>query len=101
MTRFYKRPILLIEFDPDKSFSLQVSGPEGAVTLGIFTRSFLYVTIRRNGFYFVLSFLEQNASLQDMLMSVLVSRGRAPFGQHQESRPLAIPVLNGFVNTID
>ena len=25
MVRFYKRPILLIEFDPNKSFSLQVS----------------------------------------------------------------------------
>ena len=36
---------------------------------------------------------------------ILVPRGRAPFGQHQKSRPLArsndIPVLNGFVNTID
>ena len=36
---------------------------------------------------------------------ILVTRDRAPFGQHQESRPLArsndIPVLNGFVNTID
>ena len=36
---------------------------------------------------------------------ILVPRSRAPFGQHQESRPLArsndIPVLNGFVNTID
>ena len=36
---------------------------------------------------------------------ILVPRGRAPFGQHQESRPLArsndIPVLNGFVNTTD
>ena len=36
---------------------------------------------------------------------ILVSRGRTPFCQHQESRPLAqsndIPVLNGFVNTID
>ena len=36
---------------------------------------------------------------------ILVPRGRAPFGQHQESRPLArsndIPVLNGFENTID
>ena len=36
---------------------------------------------------------------------ILVPRGRAPFGQHQESQPLAssndIPVLNGFVNTID
>ena len=36
---------------------------------------------------------------------ILVPRGRAPVGQHQESRPLArsndIPVLNGFVNTID
>ena len=36
---------------------------------------------------------------------ILVPRGHAPFGQHQESRPLArsndIPVLNGFVNTID
>ena len=35
---------------------------------------------------------------------ILVRRGRAPVGQHQESRPLArsndIPVLNGFVNTI-
>ena len=33
---------------------------------------------------------------------ILVPRGRAPVGQHQESRPLArsndIPVLNGFVN---
>ena len=32
---------------------------------------------------------------------ILVPRGRAPFGQHQESRPLAgskdIPVLNGFL----
>ena len=36
---------------------------------------------------------------------ILVPRGRAPFGQHQESRPLAssngIPFLNGSVNTID
>ena len=36
---------------------------------------------------------------------ILVPRGRAPFGQHQESRPLALSndilVLNGFVNTID
>ena len=36
---------------------------------------------------------------------ILVPRGRATFGQHQESRHLArsndIPVLNGFVNTID
>ena len=35
---------------------------------------------------------------------ILVPRGRAPFGQHQESRPLAqsndIPFLNGFVKTI-
>ena len=30
MTRFYKRPILLIEFDPNKSFSLQVGVPQGA-----------------------------------------------------------------------
>ena len=34
--------------------------------------------------------------------SILVPRGRALFGQHQESRPLDrpydIPVLNGFVN---
>ena len=38
-------------------------------------------------------------------VGIFVPRGRAPFGQHQESRPLArsndIPVLNGFVNTID
>ena len=37
--------------------------------------------------------------------TILVPRGRAPFGQHQESRPLArpndIPFLNGLVNTID
>ena len=25
MTRFYKQPVLLIEFDPNKSFSLQVN----------------------------------------------------------------------------
>ena len=39
----------------------------------------------------------------NFLEVILVSRRRAPFGQHQESRPLAndIPVLNGFVNTID
>ena len=39
------------------------------------------------------------------MICILVPRGRAPFGQHQESRPLAssndIPFLNGFVNTID
>ena len=38
-------------------------------------------------------------------MRILVPRGRAAFGQHQESRPLArsndILVLNRFVNTID
>ena len=38
------------------------------------------------------------------LRHILVPRGRAPFGQHQESRPLAksndIPVLNGFVNRL-
>ena len=38
-------------------------------------------------------------------ISILVPRGRAPFGQHQESRHLAssngIQFLNGFVNTID
>ena len=36
---------------------------------------------------------------------ILIPRGRAPFGQQQESRPLAmsndILVLNGFVTTID
>ena len=39
------------------------------------------------------------------IASILVPRGRAPFGQHQESRLLAwssgTPFLNGFVNTID
>ena len=39
------------------------------------------------------------------IRDILVPRGRAPFGQHQESRPLAwskdIPDLNGFVNTLD
>ena len=44
-------------------------------------------------------------AIHDMACTILVPRGRAPFGQHQESRPLArsndIPVLNGFVNTID
>ena len=38
-------------------------------------------------------------------VNILVPRGRVPFGQHQESRPLArsngIPVLNGFVDTMD
>ena len=37
--------------------------------------------------------------------TILISRGRAPLCQHQESQPVArsndIPVLNGFVNTID
>ena len=36
---------------------------------------------------------------------ILVPRGHAPFGKHQESPPLDrsndIPFLNGFVNTID
>ena len=68
MTRFYKRPILLIEFDPNKSFSLQVSVLTGAVTLGKFFHGLLSIVISRNGFYFVLSLLEQNASLRDMLM---------------------------------
>ena len=43
--------------------------------------------------------------LRVVVLSLLVPRGRAPFGQHQESRPLArsndILLLNGFVNTID
>ena len=52
MTRFYKRPILLIEFDPNKSFSLQVSVPECAVTLGNFSHSLLYIAISRNGYLF-------------------------------------------------
>ena len=38
-------------------------------------------------------------------LCILLPKGRAPFGQHQESQPLArsndIPVLNGFVKTID
>ena len=46
------------------------------------------------------------ASLSEALcLNILVPRGRAPFGQHKESRPLArsnvIPVLNDFANTID
>ena len=48
------------------------------------------------------SFFSQSCSVEAY---ILVPRGRAPFGQHQESRPLArsneTPVLNGFVNTID
>ena len=47
----------------------------------------------------------KNFPLLRLFRAILVPRGRAPFGQHQESRPLArsndIPVLNGFVNTID
>ena len=62
MTRFYKRPILLIEFDPTKSFSLQVSVLTGAVTLGKFSHSLLCIAISRNGFYFVLSLLKQNVA---------------------------------------
>ena len=33
MTRFYKRPILLIEFDPNKSFSLQVRSRQGTTNV--------------------------------------------------------------------
>ena len=60
MTRFYKRPILLIEFDPNKSFSLQVSVPKGAVTQGNFSYSLLYVAKRRNGSYFIHSLLTRH-----------------------------------------
>ena len=42
MTRFYKRPILLIEFDPNKSFSLQVSVPKRSVTLDDFLQYLVY-----------------------------------------------------------
>ena len=49
--------------------------------------------------------LEKATMQRTRLNFILVPRCRAPFGQHQESRPLArsndIPVLNGFVNTID
>ena len=52
--------------------------------------------------------LGKRASLENcpfVNVAILVPRGRAPFDQHQESRPLApsnyIPFLNGFVNTID
>ena len=48
---------------------------------------------------------EYEFSVLSTRTSILVPRGRVPFGQHQESRPLArsndIPFLNGFVNTID
>ena len=44
-------------------------------------------------------------SLRRRQSNILVPTGRAPFGQHQESRPLARsndnPFLNGFVSTID
>ena len=46
----------------------------------------------------------ETGSPKILVSGILVPRGRAPFGQHQESRPLAssngIPFLNGFVNTI-
>lgn len=53
MTRFYKRPILLIEFDPNKSFSLQVSVPERSVTLVHFSYSLLYIAKSKNDLYFL------------------------------------------------
>ena len=62
MTRFYKRPILLIEFDPNKSFSLQVSVPKDAVTLGNFSCSLLHIAKSRNGFYFVHSCCNKNVA---------------------------------------
>ena len=49
--------------------------------------------------------MEEKRTIRWTSEYILVPRGRAPFGQHQESRPLArsndIPVLNGSVNTID
>ena len=49
------------------------------------------------------SFIRMFASKRQIV--ILVPRGHAPFGQHQESRPLArsndIPFSNGFENTID
>ena len=49
--------------------------------------------------------LVKNSIYRVSVICILVPRGRAPFGQHQESRPLAssndIPVLNVFVNTMD
>ena len=49
--------------------------------------------------------LEINFNISLSCNNVLVPRVRAPFGQHQESRPLArsndILVLNVFVNTVD
>ena len=39
MTRFYKRPVLLIEFDPNKSFSLQVSCPMFDVSYSVYAFS--------------------------------------------------------------
>ena len=51
------------------------------------------------------SAVDPNACALCYCLGILDPRGRAPFGQHQESRPLArsndIPVLNSFVNTID
>ena len=70
-------------------------------------------TLLQKLFYLHGFFLKSTSYGKDQLLQwvdslskdILVPRGRAPFGQHQESRPLApsndIPVLNGFVNTID
>ena len=58
-------------------------------------------------FHFSSSVLEhcfQNSRHRYKTFVILVPKGHVPFGQHQESRPLArsnnISVLNGFVNTI-
>ena len=51
------------------------------------------------------SFSKSSAFKLFSVHAILVPRGHALSGQHQESRPLTrsndIPFLNGFVNTVD
>ena len=74
---------------------------------GITEISVIFIT-NLQSLYYRQQQLSAIASLLDgeiILSLILFPRGRAPFGQHQELRPLArskdIPVLNGFVSTID
>ena len=62
-------------------------------------------SFKRKGEFILLSNLVWGKPLTLCACTILFPRGRTPFGQHQESRPLArsndIPFLNGFVNTTD
>ena len=83
-----------------QSFDLKWGVPQGSCLDPL-----LFTIYSSDLFSLLESHLPTAHAYADDTQFILVPRGRASFGQHQESRPLVrsneIPFLNAYVNTID